>query len=122
MFEAVVEDLEIKRKLFARVAAAVKKTAIVTTNTSGLGIAAMSAGLPADFRRRFLGTHFFNPPRYLKLLEIDPRPGDGSRGAAAMDAFARPRAGQGRRALQGHARTSSATASGPSGSASCCRR
>ena len=48
MFEAVIEDLEIKRQLFARVAAAVKKTAIVSTNTSGLGIAAMSAELPAD--------------------------------------------------------------------------
>ena len=74
VFEAVIEDLEIKRKLFARVATTVKKSAIVTTNTSGLGIAAMSAGLSADFRRRFLGTHFFNPPRYLKLLELIPGP------------------------------------------------
>ncbi len=47
VFEAVVEDLEIKRQLFAKVAPAVKKTAVVTTNTSGLGIAAMSSGLPA---------------------------------------------------------------------------
>src|SRR5687768_703147 len=74
VIEAVVEDLEIKRKLFARVASAVKKTAVVTSNTSGLGIAAMSEGLPSDFRRRFLGAHFFNPPRYLRLLEIIPGP------------------------------------------------
>jgi 3-hydroxyacyl-CoA dehydrogenase len=88
VFEAVVEDLEIKRQLFARVASAVKKTAIVATNTSGLGIDAMSSHLPDDFRARFLGTHFFNPPRYLKLLETIP----GSRTApevlAAVERFA----------------------------------
>ena len=74
VLEAVIEDLEVKRKLFARVAGTVKKTTIVTSNTSGLGIAAMMEGLPADFRRRFLGAHFFNPPRYLHLLEIIPGP------------------------------------------------
>jgi 3-hydroxyacyl-CoA dehydrogenase len=74
VFEAVVEDLEVKKQLFAKVAPAVKKTALVTSNTSGLGIGAMSAHLPADFRRRFFGTHFFNPPRYLKLLEVIPGP------------------------------------------------
>jgi 3-hydroxyacyl-CoA dehydrogenase len=70
VFEAVVEDIEVKRQLFARVAGAVKPTAVVTTNTSGLGIAAMASHLAPPFRRRFLGTHFFNPPRYLKLLEM----------------------------------------------------
>jgi 3-hydroxyacyl-CoA dehydrogenase len=69
VFEAVVEDLAVKRQLFSRVAAAVRPGTIVTTNTSGLGIAAMTSHLPPEFRRRFLGTHFFNPPRYLKLLE-----------------------------------------------------
>ena len=88
VFEAVVEDLEIKRKLFARVGAAVKKTAIVTTNTSGLGIAAMSAHLTTDLRRRFLGTHFFNPPRYLKLLELIPGPETDPAVIAEMEAFA----------------------------------
>jgi 3-hydroxyacyl-CoA dehydrogenase len=88
VFEAVIEDLEIKRKLFARVAATVRKTAIVTTNTSGLGIAAMSAGLPPDFRRRFLGTHFFNPPRYLKLLELIPGPDTDPAVIAEMETFA----------------------------------
>ena len=74
VFEAVVEDVEVKRQLFAKVAAAVKPHAIVTSNTSGLGIAAMTSHLPPEFRRRFLGTHFFNPPRYLKLLETIPGP------------------------------------------------
>jgi 3-hydroxyacyl-CoA dehydrogenase len=74
VFEAVVEELEIKRQLFSKVAVAVPPRAVVTTNTSGLGIGAMSSHLPVEFRRRFLGTHFFNPPRYLKLLETIPGP------------------------------------------------
>jgi 3-hydroxyacyl-CoA dehydrogenase len=74
VLEAVVEDLEIKRQLFSKIAPAVKKTAVVTTNTSGLGIGAMSSHLSVEFRRRFFGTHFFNPPRYLKLLEVIPGP------------------------------------------------
>ena len=88
VFEAVVEDLEIKRQLFSKVAAAVKKTAVVTSNTSGLGIGAMSAHLPPDFRRRFLGTHFFNPPRYLRLLETIPGPDTDPEVLAGMERFA----------------------------------
>ncbi len=88
VFEAVIEDIAIKRALLSRVAATVKKTAIVSTNTSGLGIAAMSAHLPADVRRRFLGTHFFNPPRYLKLLEIIPGPETDAAVLAGMEGFA----------------------------------
>jgi 3-hydroxyacyl-CoA dehydrogenase len=88
VFEVVVEDLEVKRGLLAKVAAAAKKTAIVATNTSGLGIAAMSEGLPAAFRRRFLGMHFFNPPRYLKLLELIPGPETDPAVIAEMEAFA----------------------------------
>src|SRR4029453_14417821 len=65
VFEAVIEDLEIKKQLFTRGAAAIGKTAVVTTNSSGLGVGAMSAHLPADVRKRFFGAHFFNPPRYL---------------------------------------------------------
>jgi 3-hydroxyacyl-CoA dehydrogenase len=87
VFEAVVEDVEVKRRLFARVAAAVKPTAMVTTNTSGLGIAAMTSQLPPEFRRRFLGTHFFNPPRYLKLLEMIPGPETDPAVMEAMSAF-----------------------------------
>jgi 3-hydroxyacyl-CoA dehydrogenase len=87
VFEAVVEDIGVKRGLLARVAAAVKPAAIVTTNTSGLGIAAMTSGLAPAFRRRFLGTHFFNPPRYLKLLELIPGPDTDADVVAAISAF-----------------------------------
>jgi 3-hydroxyacyl-CoA dehydrogenase len=87
VFEAVVEDLEVKRQLLSRVASAVTPTAIVTTNTSGLGIAAMTSHLPPAFRRRFLGTHFFNPPRYLKLLETIPGPDTDPAIVDAVSAF-----------------------------------
>jgi 3-hydroxyacyl-CoA dehydrogenase len=87
VFEAVVEDMEVKRQLFSRVAAAVRPGAIVTTNTSGLGIAAMTLHLPLEFRRRFLGTHFFNPPRYLKLLELIPGPETDPGVVDAISAF-----------------------------------
>lgn len=87
VFEAVVEDLEVKQQLFARVATAIGKTAVVTSNTSGLGIGAMSAHLPIELRRRFFGTHFFNPPRYLKLLETIPGPDTDAERLAAFDAF-----------------------------------
>lgn len=87
VFEAVVEDLEIKRRLFAGLAPLLNKTAFVTSNTSGLGIGAMSSQLPAEVRRRFLGTHFFNPPRYLKLLETIPGPETDAGVLAAIEAF-----------------------------------
>jgi 3-hydroxyacyl-CoA dehydrogenase len=87
VFEAVVEDLDVKRRLLARVAGAVAPHAIVTTNTSGLGLAAMSAELPPARRARFFGTHFFNPPRYLKLLETIPGPHTDPAVLAAAEAF-----------------------------------
>ena len=87
VFEAVVEDLAVKKQLFAKLAPAVKKTAIVSSNTSGLGIALMAADLPADFKKRFLGTHFFNPPRYLKLLETIPGPETDPAVLANVEAF-----------------------------------
>ncbi len=87
VFEAVIEDLEIKRELFSRVAAAAPPHGVVSSNTSGLGIAAMSAHLPGDFRRRFFGTHFFNPPRYLKLLETIPGPDTDPELMAEMERF-----------------------------------
>lgn len=70
--EAVAESLEVKRSVLARVEAAAGPRALVTSNTSGLGLAAMSAHCAPAFRRRFFGTHFLNPPRYLKLLEVIP--------------------------------------------------
>jgi 3-hydroxyacyl-CoA dehydrogenase len=72
VIEVIIERMDIKRSLLARVAEHVGPRTIVTTNTSGLSINAMAEGLPADLRKRFLGTHFFNPPRYMKLLEIIP--------------------------------------------------
>ena len=95
MFEAVIEDLEIKRKLFSKVAEAVKPEAVVTSNTSGLGIAAMVGHLPEAFRRRFMGTHFFNPPRYLKLLETIPGPDTDLELMAWMERFCDQVAGKG---------------------------
>ncbi|HYN87575.1 MAG TPA: 3-hydroxyacyl-CoA dehydrogenase family protein, partial [Ardenticatenaceae bacterium] len=70
--EAVVERLDVKRRLMAQVAEHWRPGAIVSSNTSGIPIGEIAAGLPAGFRQHFLGTHFFNPPRYLKLLEIIP--------------------------------------------------
>lgn len=70
--EAVAENLEIKRHLLSRVAAARAPGSIFSTNTSGIPIARLADGLEPEFRRNFLGTHFFNPPRYLHLVEIIP--------------------------------------------------
>jgi len=72
VIEAIVEKLEIKRDLFTRVEAFLKPTTIISSNTSGIQIKAMAEGMSEGFRRHFLGTHFFNPPRYLKLLEVIP--------------------------------------------------
>jgi 3-hydroxyacyl-CoA dehydrogenase len=72
IIEAVIENLAIKRDLFARVEKHRRPGTIISSNTSGIPISEMSAGMPNDFRRHFLGTHFFNPPRYLKLLEVIP--------------------------------------------------
>jgi 3-hydroxyacyl-CoA dehydrogenase len=95
VFEAVVEDLEVKRSLLARVAAAIGPATLVTSNTSGLGIGAMSAHLPEDVQRRLFGTHFFNPPRYLRLLETIPGPRTDAGVLAAFEDFAERVAGKG---------------------------
>jgi len=72
IIEAIIEELEPKRELFARIDRLRKKDSIVSSNTSGLPIASIAANASADFKAHFLGTHFFNPPRYMKLLEIIP--------------------------------------------------
>ena len=72
IIEAVVEVLDVKQALLARVDAARRPGSIVSSNTSGLSIASIAAGRSDDFRRHWLGTHFFNPPRYLHLLELIP--------------------------------------------------
>ena len=70
--EAVVENLDIKQKLMERLESEIREDTVVSTNTSGLPIRAIAQGRSDAFRQRFLGTHFFNPPRYLKLLEVIP--------------------------------------------------
>jgi len=70
--EAIVENLEIKQVLMRRIDEVRKPKGIVTTNTSGIPVAAIAEGRSEEFKKHFLGTHFFNPPRYLKLLEIIP--------------------------------------------------
>ena len=72
IIEAIVENLEIKRSLLKKVEAIRRPGTIVTTNTSGLPIAKIAEGFSADFRRSWFGTHFFNPPRYMRLLELIP--------------------------------------------------
>ena len=70
VIEAVVEKLDIKKKLFANVAKNVGPSAIVASNTSGLSLASMTCDLPADLQKRFVILHFFSPVRYMRLLEI----------------------------------------------------
>jgi 3-hydroxyacyl-CoA dehydrogenase len=74
IIEAVVENLDVKRDLFARVDALRGEETIVSSNTSGISIRQMAERTSEGFRKHFLGTHFFNPPRYMKLLEIIPAP------------------------------------------------
>jgi 3-hydroxyacyl-CoA dehydrogenase len=70
VIEAIVENLDIKKQLFQKIAPLLGPQAILATNTSGLSIAAMSATLPAPLQKRFVVMHFFNPVRYMHLLEI----------------------------------------------------
>jgi 3-hydroxyacyl-CoA dehydrogenase len=70
--EVVVENLKVKQDLFARIDKVRKTGTVISSNTSGIPLKAMSEGLSDDFRKHFLGTHFFNPVRYMHLLEIIP--------------------------------------------------
>lgn len=72
IIEVVVENLAVKQQVFAQVDEHRKQGSIISSNTSGISVEAMAEGRSDDFRKHFLGTHFFNPPRYLKLLEIIP--------------------------------------------------
>ncbi|HXM22776.1 MAG TPA: 3-hydroxyacyl-CoA dehydrogenase NAD-binding domain-containing protein [Terriglobales bacterium] len=85
IIEAVVENLDLKRALLRKVDAVRKPGTIITTNTSGLPVGKIAEGFSDDFRRSWFGTHFFNPPRYMRLLELIPTP-DTDR--AAIDAVA----------------------------------
>jgi 3-hydroxyacyl-CoA dehydrogenase len=85
IIEAVVENLDVKRALLRKVEAVRKPGTIVSTNTSGLPVGQIAEGFSDDFRKSWLGTHFFNPPRYMRLLEIIPTPETDH---AAIDAVA----------------------------------
>ena len=85
--EAVVERLDVKRELLARVAGACRADAILSTNTSGIPVGDIAEGWPAERKARWLGTHFFNPPRYLSLLELVPTADTAPAVVAAMAAF-----------------------------------
>jgi 3-hydroxyacyl-CoA dehydrogenase len=95
IIEAVAENLEIKRKLFERVEGARKPGTIVTTNTSGLPIHRIAEGHSEDFQRHFAGTHFFNPPRYMKLVELIPGPKTSPEVMAALEEVCDFRLGKG---------------------------
>ncbi|HQQ11748.1 MAG TPA: 3-hydroxyacyl-CoA dehydrogenase family protein, partial [Bacteroidales bacterium] len=72
VIEVVVERLDIKQQVFAKVDALRKPGTLVTSNTSGISVEKMTEGRSDDFKKHFCGTHFFNPPRYLQLFEIIP--------------------------------------------------
>ncbi len=74
LIEAVTENLSIKRSLFEQIQRYRKAGTIVTSNTSGIPLHSIAEGMPEEFQQHFLGAHFFNPPRYLKLLELIPIP------------------------------------------------
>jgi 3-hydroxyacyl-CoA dehydrogenase len=93
--EAVVERLDIKRELLAKVEAARRPGSIVSSNTSGIPISALAEGRSEEFRRHWLGTHFFNPPRYLRLLELIPTADTDSAVTASMRQFADHHLGKG---------------------------
>jgi 3-hydroxyacyl-CoA dehydrogenase len=95
IIEAVAENLEIKRTLLKKVEAVRKPGSIITTNTSGLPVASIAEGFSDDFRKHWFGTHFFNPPRYMRLLEIIPTPEADPAAIAAVSHFGDVRLGKG---------------------------
>ena len=95
IIEAVVENLDLKRALLRKVEAVRKPGTIITSNTSGLPVHSIAEGFSDDFRRHWFGTHFFNPPRYMRLLEIIPTPESDPEAVEAIAQFASIRLGKG---------------------------
>jgi len=93
--EAATERLDVKRELLAKLETVRAPHAIVSTNTSGISVNAMAEGRSEAFRRHFLGTHFFNPPRYMKLLELIPGEETDPALVEAMRTFGSKRLGKG---------------------------
>ncbi|RYG42788.1 3-hydroxyacyl-CoA dehydrogenase/enoyl-CoA hydratase family protein, partial [bacterium] len=85
--EAIIERPEAKRELYTRLESVLRPDAFITTNTSGLQIGLLVEGRSESFRKRFLGAHFFNPPRHLKLLELIPTPETSPEVVEAMREF-----------------------------------
>jgi len=94
ILEAVAENLEIKHGLYAKVLQHRRADAVLTTNTSGLPIASLAEALPPNVKPLFLGTHFFNPPRYMRLLELIPLPGTSASTLALISHFCDQRLGK----------------------------
>jgi 3-hydroxyacyl-CoA dehydrogenase len=95
IIEVVAENLEIKKNLLARVAGFRKPGAIVTTNTSGLPVHLIAEGMSEEFQQHWAGTHFFNPPRYLKLVELIPGPKTSPEVVETLSEFCDRRLGKG---------------------------
>ena len=102
IIEAIIERADAKRSLLERVDALRRDGSIVSSNTSGLSIAGLAEGRSGDFRRHWLGTHFFNPPRYLPLLEMIPTERHRPGGRRLATRVRRPAARQERRRREGH--------------------
>ena len=94
VIEAVTENLAIKQELLAKITPFLKPGAILTTNTSGLPVASIASQLPSELRRSWFGTHFFNPPRYMRLLEVISTPESDPAAIAAIADFADRRLGK----------------------------
>ena len=95
IIEAVAENLEIKRNLLGRVEQHRKAGTIITTNTSGLPIRLIAEGRSTDFQEHWAGTHFFNPPRYMKLVELVPAPNTRPEVLETLEGFCDRRLGKG---------------------------
>ena len=95
VIEAIVENLEIKHKLFAEVEKHKKSGAVIASNTSGIPIESIAAPFSDDFKQNFLGIHFFNPPRYMKLVEVIPTADTNGEVACAVSGFLNERLGKG---------------------------
>ena len=95
IIEAVVERLDIKHKIFAEVEKYAKPTAVIASNTSGIPIESIAEPFSDDFKKRFMGIHFFNPPRYMKLVEVIPTADTDGEIACKVSGFLDVRLGKG---------------------------
>lgn len=95
IIEAIAERMDWKQSLYQKVAPHINEEAIFATNTSGLSITELSSHLPESIRKRFCGVHFFNPPRYMKLVEIIPHPENNLEKLNQLETFLVARLGKG---------------------------